>query len=254
MSTVPEAIEQQIREKWDPEFAFVRNEFVPWAHLPQALAQCKVVLITAAGVYLKNQFHAPFDHKSPFGDPSFREFPANVQLADLAISHAHFDHHHATADMNVIFPLDRLGDLARQGVIGDVAPCHYSFYGHLTRPLVLLSEYVPNLVQRLRRAGVHAAVLVAPSPVCHQTTGLIARAVEAAGIATICIGNAPELFALVRPPRAVWVRSPHGAPGGEPGNVGKQQAMLRQALAALETMEYAGSSWELPFQWRPAGH
>lgn len=80
--------------------------------------------------------------------------------------------------------------------------------------------------------------------------GLIARAVEAAGIPTLVVGAYPDVFEIVKPPRAVWAKMPFGATFGEPGNVGKQQELLKSALAAFETMYERGSVWQLPFEWR----
>lgn len=80
--------------------------------------------------------------------------------------------------------------------------------------------------------------------------GLIARALEAAGIPTLSVGVYPDVFELVRPPRAVWSQFPFGATFGEPGNAGKQQALLKDALAAFATMHERGSIWQLPYEWR----
>lgn len=40
-----------------------------------------------------------------------------------------FDRTGFQQDWNVVFPLDRLQELAQQGVIDSVAACHYSFMG-----------------------------------------------------------------------------------------------------------------------------
>lgn len=80
--------------------------------------------------------------------------------------------------------------------------------------------------------------------------GLIARAIEAAGIQTITVGVYPDVFELVKPPRAVWNKVPFGATFGEPGNVGKQQAIIKDAFAALENMRERGSIWELGYEWK----
>lgn len=149
-----------VREKWDPEFEWVQSGFIPWAHPRKEVSRSRVALLTTAGVYLKNDFQEPFDAANPLGDPSFRELPATwLDLADLAIAHTHYDHRYAEADLNVVFPLDRLRELAKQGIIGEVAPFAYSFSGYIPRPLRLLAEYLPNVVERLRRAEVDLALV-----------------------------------------------------------------------------------------------
>lgn len=253
MSERTDRTRSAVREQWDPEFDWVESGFIPWAHPGKPLRESRVALVSTAGVYLNNQFQEPFDVAHPHGDPSFRELPAHhLDLADLAIAHAHYDHRHAEADMNVVFPLDRLRELQRMGVFGELAPFAYSFMGHVTRPLRLVTEYIPNVVERLRRAQVDAVLLGAISPVCHQTAALIARAVEAAGMPTLVAGVFPDVFEQVKPPRAVWCDHPFGATFGEPGNAGKQQALLHDLFTAFEEMYERGSVWRLRYEWRRA--
>ena len=63
------------------------------------------------------------------GDASFRVLTAG---SDLALGHEspNFDRSGWLADTNVIFPLDRLAELACDGVIGSVAPRHLAFAGN----------------------------------------------------------------------------------------------------------------------------
>ncbi len=251
MSEQSDHVRDEIRDRWDPDFEWVQNDFIPWAHPRKSLENSRVALISLAGVYLKNQFHEPFASAHPHGDPSFREFPARyLELADLGIAHAHYDSCRAEEDLNVVFPLDRLRELANSGVIGEVAPFAYSFMGHVTRPLRLLAEYIPNVVERLRRAEVDLTLLGAVSPVCHQSAGLIARALESAGISTLVAGVNPDLLELVRPPRAVWSPFPAGATFGKPGNATQQQDILKDMFAAFYQMHERGSVWRLPHRWQ----
>lgn len=249
MSERTERTLQRVREQWDPEFELAENRFIPWTHLGQPLNRCKLGFISTAGVYLKDGFHQPFDHGHPHGDPGFREMPSNVDLNDLLIGHAHYDHRHALEDMNVVYPLERLHEMVRLGVIGQVAPLVYSFSGYITRPARLLSDSVPNVLQRLRRMQVDAVLLAAVSPVCHQSAGLIARTLEAAGIPTLVAGVYPDFWALVKPARGVWCKFPEGATFGPPGNVGKQQAVLQEMLGQFEEIQTPGAIIPLPYQW-----
>ena len=50
---------------------------------------------------------------------------------DLMISHTHFDRTDADQDINCVFPLTRLKELAAEGIIGGVAPTHYGFMGYI---------------------------------------------------------------------------------------------------------------------------
>ena len=68
---------------------------------------------------------------------------------------------------------------------------------------------------------------------CHQSVGLIQRAIEYAGITTVSISLLREITAKIRPPRALFVPYPLGYPLGEPCNPNLQLRILRAAFALL---------------------
>lgn len=80
--------------------------------------------------------------------------------------------------------------------------------------------------------------------------GLVARAIEQAGIPTFTIRAFPEMLALVKAPRAAWVRFPRGAVLGEPGDAERQLTVLRHCLRLWEDWRDPGTLVELPFKWR----
>ncbi len=131
----------------------------PWTPLARPLAECRVALVTTGGVHLEAQ--APFDMENPDGDPTFREIPADAARGDLTITHDYYDHRSADADLNVVLPLDRLGELAEEGVIGGVSPLHLSFMGHIDGDLAprLIEETAPEAARLLGEAGADAALL-----------------------------------------------------------------------------------------------
>jgi hypothetical protein len=85
--------------------------------------------------------------------------------------------------------------------------------------------------------------------VCHQSVGLIAREVEAAGIATLCMTSAYDITQAVNPPRAVFVDYPLGHQTGKPDDADNQRAIVRDALAAFETISKPGTIVVLPYVW-----
>ena len=97
-------------------------ETQPWVSGPP-LSQRRVALINTAGLRLR--------HDRPFmidPDDYYRVIPGNVQANDLVLSHPSpgFDRSAFQRDWNVVFPLDRLRELAAEGIIGSVADFHYS--------------------------------------------------------------------------------------------------------------------------------
>jgi D-proline reductase (dithiol) PrdB len=63
-------------------------------------------------------------------DPNdfYRVIPGDAQANDLVMSHlaASFDRSGFQRDWNVVFPLDRLREMAEEGIIGSLADFHYS--------------------------------------------------------------------------------------------------------------------------------
>jgi D-proline reductase (dithiol) PrdB len=106
---------------------------IPWQPLRKPLQHCRVALVTTAGVHLKNQ--EPFNVKAKKGDPSFREIPANSPLNDYQITHTHYDHTDADKDINCVFPITRLMELAEAGFIGGVSSANYGFMGFILNAL-----------------------------------------------------------------------------------------------------------------------
>jgi D-proline reductase (dithiol) PrdB len=139
-------------------YPLIVNDDVPWTPYTGTPVEQTIALVTTGGLYLKNS-QVPFNTASIHGDPSFREIPKTAFQADLGIAHAHYDHSLAEQDINVIFPLERLIELERKGVIGRVAETHYSF-SYVNDIVTLLAESVPQLLQKLKAAAVDILLLV----------------------------------------------------------------------------------------------
>lgn len=136
---------------------------IPWTPLRKPLAQCTVALLSSAGIALKSD--KPFDQEGErrnpwWGDPSHRVIPAGTTERDVKLYHMHIDPEYAERDLNCLFPLQRLAELAAAGEVGKVAPRHYSMMGYLLRPERLLSESVPAMIETLREDRVDAVILV----------------------------------------------------------------------------------------------
>jgi len=84
---------------------------------------------------------------------------------------------------------------------------------------------------------------------CHQSGGLIARGLEAAGIPTVTLGNLPDRLERVRVPRGATVKFPRGATVGPPGNAAMQMDVLRATLAHLAGAGQGDPVLEMPFKW-----
>jgi D-proline reductase (dithiol) PrdB len=112
-------------------------------------------LITTAGVHLKTQ--PVFDVEA--GDSTVRLIPRECEDKDLMISHTHFDRSDADQDINCVFPLSRLKELATEGVIGNAAKTHYGLMGYIPNTTVLMNETTPLIINRLLDEKVDAVIL-----------------------------------------------------------------------------------------------
>jgi glycine/betaine/sarcosine/D-proline reductase family selenoprotein B len=131
----------------------------PWAQVTKPLSQSRLAVVTTAGLYRPGT-DAPFDGESPEGDWSFRALPREVDLRALAIAHTHFSHQVAEADMNTIFPLERLAELEANGVIGALASTHYSTMGYVTRAADLAEETAPAIASRMKADATDIALVI----------------------------------------------------------------------------------------------
>ncbi|MGH7569463.1 MAG: glycine/sarcosine/betaine reductase selenoprotein B family protein [Gemmatimonadales bacterium] len=122
---------------------------VPWSPAQVRLPEASVALVTSAGVHLNGD--SPFDMANPEGDATFRVIPGDAALRDLTITHDYYDHRAADRDLNCVFPLERLHELARAGRIGRVAPRHIGTMGHIlgAEERRLVAETAPAIARLL---------------------------------------------------------------------------------------------------------
>jgi D-proline reductase (dithiol) PrdB len=79
--------------------------------------------------------------------------------------------------------------------------------------------------------------------------GLIARELEARGIATVSLTSAWSITAAVKPPRAVFIDFPLGHTAGRPFDRSSQQFVIDAALDAFTSVREPGAIVPLPLTW-----
>jgi D-proline reductase (dithiol) PrdB len=238
-----EILAEYIRQEWAPDFRYAHFDDIPWTPFQKAAAEACVGLVTTGGVHLRQD--------PPFGgvdDVSYRVIPAEVQTAELTASHPFFEAADLELDIDAIAPFTRLRELRDLGVIGRVAPRHFSFMGvvpHWER----LDAPAKDVAAALRQDGVDAVILTPGSPLCHHSLAIIQRVLEEDGLSTIALTVEPDLMKCVTVPRAMVVDFPPGCPVGEPTDRDKQLKVLKEALEYLSTMTQPGTIWRSPFKW-----
>ena len=127
----------------------------PFARPPKPLSQSVVAIVTTAGLHLHGD--------KPFvpGDPSYRLIPSDAQGDDLLQTHNSigFDRTGVMADVNVVFPIDRLREMAAEGKIGSLAPTFYSFMGAQRDPSLIKTKTAPEVAELLLKDRVEVVLL-----------------------------------------------------------------------------------------------
>ena len=122
----------------------------------------------------------------------------------------------------------------RAGRIGAVAS---RFHGAPTNRShrVTMETDAPEILRRCREDDVDAAIVVPNCPVCHQTSSLVARHLEANGIPTVLMGCAKDIVEHAAVPRFLFSDFPLGNSAGKPHDVASQDQTLELALRVLES-------------------
>lgn len=153
---------RQIIKAWVSREA-ERTRPIPWTPMSKPLSRCTVALIATAGVARRDD--KPFDEEGErrnpwWGDPSYRVIPQGTTERDVGLHHLHIDRRFGQEDLDVVLPMRRLEELAREGVVGRAAEAHFSIMGYQLRPDVLENETAPAIVKQMKARGVDAAALV----------------------------------------------------------------------------------------------
>jgi D-proline reductase (dithiol) PrdB len=129
--------------------SFVRPE--------KPLDRSRLALVTTGGVHLQSQ--SRFDIDDFEGDCSYREIPTEAK--DLTWTHA-YHRPDEGSDLDAVFPLKTTRGLVEEGLVGELAPRHFSFMGAIHDPTPLVEATAPEVAKKLVEDGVDA-VLLTPS-------------------------------------------------------------------------------------------
>jgi hypothetical protein len=222
----------------------------PFQPLEKPLAQSRVTIITTAAPFRPDKGDqgpgAPYNGGAKFyqvysGDTS--------QQHDLRISHIGYDRVHTNAeDSGTWFPLPQLLRLRDQGRIGAATA---RFHGAPTNRShrVTVETDAPEILRRCQEDGTDAAIVVPNCPVCHQTSSLVARHLEANGIATVVMGCAKDIVEHAAVPRFLFSDFPLGNSAGKPHDAASQALTLELALRVLESAPGPRTTMQSTLRW-----
>ncbi|MEL7543909.1 MAG: glycine/sarcosine/betaine reductase selenoprotein B family protein [Pseudomonadota bacterium] len=223
---------------------------VPFAPLRKPLAETTVAIVTTAAPYQPDAGPqgpgAPYNARAKFF--SVYERPV-APSPDLRNAHVGIDRDNITVhDMQSYVPINALAALATRGVIGSLAPTLYGLPTNRSKR-VTLDVNCPDLTERCVAANIDAAILVPNCPVCHQSTALAARALEAKGIATVIIGCARDIIEHVGVPRFLFNDFPLGSAAGPPNAPDVQRDIAARAVQLLERASAPRTTQTTPHIW-----
>jgi len=127
----------------------------PWQPLAKPLAESRLGLVASGGIYASGQL--AFHWKD---DTSFRAIPTTVATQDLRATHFAYDLTDARRDPNVVFPIDTLRRLVREGIVGSLTENAYTFMGGIYSSRRVVEELAPPIVEGLRAEHADVALLV----------------------------------------------------------------------------------------------
>ena len=226
----------------------------PFTRLTKPLSECTIALITTAAPYQPDKGDqgpgAAYNGSAKF----YQVYSGDTaQDHDLRISHIGYDRIHTTAtDSNTWFPLPALRRAASSGRIGQLAA---RFHGAPTNRShrVTIETDAPELLARVREDKVDAVIVVPNCPVCHQTSSLVARHIEANGIPTVLMGCAKDIVEHAAVPRFLFSDFPLGNSAGKPHDVASQEQTLEWSLRLLESAIGPQTTLRNPLRWNDDG-
>ena len=143
-----------------PPYEWTINETAPLTRIDKPLNECVVAILASGGI---SQCAMPPFNPEARNDHRLDEIPQDADADDCPIHDAYYDHTDADRDINCVFPITRLQELAGAGVIGAVAARHWSgFMGRIYNRTKVIEESAPAFAEKLNEDGVDI-LLAAPA-------------------------------------------------------------------------------------------
>jgi D-proline reductase (dithiol) PrdB len=126
---------------------------VPFTPFKGKLEEATICVVSTAAVRSKDD--APFDTE---GDNTWRAIPGEAEAKDLRYDDAHYDHACVDRDLNCVFPIDRVRELAAEKRLGGLTARHFSM-GYSQALRELREKTIPALVREVDRERPGAVLL-----------------------------------------------------------------------------------------------
>ena len=98
-----------------PPYKWTINESAPLTRLEKPLPECRVTLLTSGGI---SHCSMPGFNPDARNDHRLDAVDQETDSKDFEINDSYYNHDDAEEDNNCVFPIDRLREMAGDGVIG----------------------------------------------------------------------------------------------------------------------------------------
>jgi D-proline reductase (dithiol) PrdB len=136
----------------------ISRKCVPFTPFERALDKSHISIVSAGGVHLKEQ--EAFNIADGLGDLSYRVITPDTDSSELMVTHHHYDHTDADKDINVVFPLDVLRDLAAEGFISGLARKHVGYMGYTMQLKAMYEGTAHEIANEIDRGSRADAVVL----------------------------------------------------------------------------------------------
>lgn len=230
-----------------PAYKWSINQDAPFTPLRKPLSECRVTLLTTGGISRLSEKPWNPDARN---DLRLDAIDCDAPEDDFQVFDNYYQDDNVKQDINCLFPIQRLRELADEGVIGQVAPHFWSgFMGRTYIRKEVRDEAAPAYAEQLAADGVDLLVLAPACPLDHQTAGIVARVVEEAGIPTVVVAVVRDITINICPPRTLFVNFPTGSNFGKPGDNQTQRQILTSALELAVSADQGGTVQDLDLEW-----
>jgi len=235
---------------YDNPYIWAHYIEVPFTPLQKALNQSVLGLITTAVPFDPDKGPqgpgAPYNATAKFYQPYQKSVTGDI---DLRIAHVGIDRKNANMEeSDCWFPLATAKQAVQSGRVGALSPNFYGLPTNRSQRHTLEID-APLILEMLQVDKVDVVVLIPNCPICHQSQSLLARYLEANGIATVVMGAAKDIVEYCGVPRFLFSDFPLGNAAAKPNDPSSRTLNFELALGLLESATAARTTVQSPLIW-----
>jgi D-proline reductase (dithiol) PrdB len=139
-----------------PPYQWTINDSAPLTKPTLQMNESRVSILTSGGV---SHCSMPGFDPDARNDHRLDEVDRDVDTKDFEINDSYYNHDDADRDINCIYPIDRLKEMAENGLIGSIAPRFWSgFMGRIYNRTKLIEDSIPEFIDKLREDEIDVLV------------------------------------------------------------------------------------------------